>query len=88
MAFASDPRDTLRSDGRAGIFHPDDVVMAVTIGAAGGKLVSVCYRPAMQRLGVLLLLLSVTGPAVHLCKRRAVGKLFPLEVGMAAYTGQ
>lgn len=63
-------------------------MIAVAIHAMGRERIAPGNRFPVQRIGVLLVFITVAGTALNLGQRRFVGQVFAFEVGVAGSAGK
>ena len=88
VALAADEGNALGGDGGGAVLDGQDVVLAVTVPAAGGQGIAFGGRPPVQVVTGEPPDVVVTGSAVDLLDGDPVGKLRTAEVGMAADAGE
>lgn len=83
VASSANEWDFQWSHGRVPIRNGHDVVIAVAIHAMRSQGVAAGYGSAVQRMRVLLLLVTVAGAAFDARQGRGVGQILTFQIGVA-----
>ena len=88
MAAAADEGDVERSDRGTLVLDGKNVVIAVSVHAVRSQRVAAGDGFAVQRCGMLFLLVGVAGAALNGNHARFMGKILPGQIGVARGAGQ